>query len=361
MSKKKIFLTIVLPILFVVSISIAIFNQEMKDNFEEKIKIIFTANYWWLLVALLLTATWWIIETLIFKHNATILPNFKNYTFKEAFVVTMVGVFYMAVTPFSSGGHGFQIYYMKKQGFKTSESLLVIVMNFIMYTWAMIIVAILFFTFEGKIIKQIYPAFLISFWVGISINIIQNAVLILSTTWKKFHDLLIKIYEKILIQVKKFKTNLNVEKKINSLEEDLKRYRSANKYLAKHKAYITKQILLNVVRFFLFALVPVIISFTLNMHYSSFYDFLEKAIMLIGTSIFVLVLQTVVPTPGASGAAELFLVSMWVNIFNDTNSAPVAMLLWRIITYYIHIIVSMPITFISLFKYEKKGKNIEKN
>lgn len=355
MSKKKIFFTVIFPILLVVVLSTLIFKQQMDDNFAEKIKVIAKVNYWWLIAALFLTTTWWIIETTILKHNATIEPRWKNYSFKEAFIVTMVGVFYMTVTPFSSGGHAFQIYYLRKQGFKTAEALLVIVMNFIMYTWAMIIIAILFFMFEGRIVKSIYPQFLVLFWAGIALNIIQNLILVLATSWETFHVWLIKFYRKVLNLIKKIKKNLDVDKMINSFEDDLLRYRKANKFLGKNKMYVVKQISLNLVRFLLFAIIPIIISFALNMHYANIGDFANKSIMLIGTSIFMLVLQTVVPTPGASGAAEIFLTIMWSSIFNDNISAPIAMILWRLITYYLHIFISMPITFVYLFKYSKRG------
>lgn len=354
MTKKKIFFTVVFPILLVVVLSTLIFKQQMDDNFAQKLLVITKVNWWWLIVAIVLTTTWWIIETTILQHNATIEPKWKHYSFKDAFIVTMVGVFYMTVTPFSSGGHAFQIFYLKKQGFKTAEALLVIVMNFIMYTWAMVLIAIFFFLFEGRIVKKIYPPFLILFWAGIALNIIQNLILILATSWEKFHQQLIKFYMWILKLVKKFKKNINIEQMIVNFEEDLQRYRKANKYLLKHKVYVVKQISLNVIRFMLFAVIPIIISFALNMHYNDFGDFINKSIMLIGTSIFMLVLQTVVPTPGASGAAEIFLSVMWASIFNDTISAPIAMILWRLITYYLHIFVSMPITFVYLFKYSKR-------
>ena len=46
-----------------------------------------------------------------------------------------------------------------------------------------------------------------------------------------------------------------------------------------------------------------------------------------GTSIFMLVIQTVVPTPGAAGAAEVLFTIMWSAIFKDPISAPIAMII----------------------------------
>lgn len=326
----------------------------MSDDFSKKISVIFKVNYWWLLVGILLTSAWWIIEALIFKHNATIIPRWKNYSFKDSFVVTMVGVFYMTVTPFSSGGHLFQTYYMKKQRFKISEALLVIMMNFIMYTWAMIIVAIIFYLLLNKTVSSTYSVFNYLFWAGIILNVVQNLILILGTSWDKFHKILINGYTKLLTFIKKFIKKLSVNEKIDSFEDNLERFRNANKFLSKNRSYLVKQISLNILRFMLFALIPIVISFALSMKYYSFGDFIDKSILLIGSSVFMQVLMTVVPTPGASGAAEAFLTVMWATIFNDPISAPIAMILWRLLTYYLHIIVSMPITFIYLFKYSKE-------
>ena len=356
MSKKKLLISVVFPILLVSIISYYVFKTQMSDHFADKIKVIFKVKYWWLIFASFLTSVWWIIETFIFKHNATIIERWKNYSFKDSFVVTMVGVFYMTVTPFSSGGHIFQVYFMKKQGFKTSESLLVIMMNFIMYTWAIIIVSLGFYVVMSGVFNAHVTGFSWLFWIGIGINIIQNVLLILITSWDSFHNFSIKLYKKLLNFINKFKKKnpINIEEKIDKLEEDLERYRSANQYIRKHISYFVTQISLNILRFLAYSLIPLFIALALNMHFKDSYDFAYKTSLLMGTSIFMLIIQTVVPTPGASGAAEVMFAIMWTVIFKDKLSAPIAMILWRLLTYYLHIFVSMPYTFIYQYKYSKQ-------
>lgn len=356
MNFKKIIYSIVLPIVLVGAISFYIFKTQLDDNFTEKINVLNKVEWWWLLLGVLMTLTYYFIESLIFKHNVTILKNKPGYSLKDSFIVTMVGIFYMTVTPFSSGGHLFQVYFMQKQGFKTQESLLVLMMNFIMYTWAMILISVGFFIFMHDQISSNFGPFKYLFWSGIVLNVCQNIVLLFVTSSKLLHLWVTKFYTWILTKINKKKPEdkkIDIDDKLHKMNVMLKRYRYANNYILENKMYFIKQISLNLLRFSLYATIPIFIALSLNMDFGTGNEVVVKCLQLMGTTIFMQVLQTVVPTPGGSGAAEIMCSIMWAYIFKDPVSAPVAMIIWRLLTYYLHIVIAMPYTFYYQIKYAK--------
>ena len=64
-----------------------------------------------------------------------------------------------------------------------------------------------------------------------------------------------------------------------------------------------------------------------------------------------------VPTPGASGGIEFAFKSLFINLAGVTSSVAVSgMLLWRLLTYYILMIISLICYFLLEFFFVKRSK-----
>ena len=69
----------------------------------------------------------------------------------------------------------------------------------------------------------------------------------------------------------------------------------------------------------------------------------------------ILAFMNIIPIPGASGTAEMVFLAVFGSIFNE-NLLTSTMLVWRMFSYFIHIIVGF-IVFIFMLNYKKKRIN----
>jgi glycosyltransferase 2 family protein len=162
----------------------------------------------------------------------------RNYKFHQGLATSMVGAFYSAVTPGSSGGQVMQIYTMKKQGVETSNAASIMIMSFIVYQIALIIIGLISLFFSaGELISTIgtfnivwgnntihIPAIPLTI-AGFLLNLFVIVGLFLMSYSHKFHnfimhygiDFLAKLHilkhpeetrESLRIQVENFKIEL---------------------------------------------------------------------------------------------------------------------------------------------------------
>ena len=67
----------------------------------------------------------------------------SNYTVKKSYQLTLIGQFLNGITPFQTGGQPFQVYLLKKDGVRISDSTNAMIKDFLSYQIALIIVGIL--------------------------------------------------------------------------------------------------------------------------------------------------------------------------------------------------------------------------
>ena len=202
-------------LLLIVTILVLYFS--LKDNFNLIIKEILTMNPFWLIISLIIIFGYWFFKSIVLHQ--TVIHYKKKYTFKNAFNLSMVTQFFNAVTPFSSGGQPFQVYTLKRQGLKISEATNVIIIDFIVYQIALVLLGIIAIVsnYFGHFFHKI-PLLSRLVTLGFAINLIVIICLIAIAFWKKFDKFVINIGIKIL---SKFKIVKNKQQTIENWQNEI--------------------------------------------------------------------------------------------------------------------------------------------
>ena len=309
MKNKKINLII----LFIALLLVLYFT--LKDNFYGIIHELSNVNILVFLLAIIL-----MLISLFFKSislKVFIGEYKKNFTFKNAFSLTLIGQFLNGITPFSSGGQPFQIYLLKKDGVRVSDSTSSMLKDFIVYQIALIIVGIFAFIYNAisnSFTNNLYLNSLI--FLGFLINIIVLIVLLLISSARKTFGF------KILNRFK-----AKEEEAIKSIE----RFYKTGTELNKNKKKIVIGVIYNIIYLLIMHTIPFVIFYSLGIKTN-----LSTTICL---STFVMLIGNFIPIPGATGGLEYGFMQFFGIIIKDVSILSGAMLLWRFITYFFGMII----------------------
>ena len=330
-----------LLILFVAMILVLYFT--LKDDFHGIMEELGKVNVILLMLAFLL-----LLLSLAFKAASLktfVKKHIKNYSFKNSYIITLIGQFINGITPFQSGGQPFQIYLLKKQGVRISDSTNLMLRDFIAYQIALILVGIISILINTNInitSGNVYLNWLILF--GFLINLLVLMVLLTicfaKTTGTKMANKIIHFLFKFRITKKFGTTEHNVKKSVENF------YKIGSEIKQDKKSMI-KAIFYNLVHLILLYLIPFVI-------FKSFYVHSVSVLKSMVAISFVMLIGNFIPIPGATGGIEYGFLEFFKS-FAKTSTLKGVMLLWRFVTYFLAMLIGF-IT-LTLIKEVKKDEN----
>lgn len=321
-AKKKFYIALI------ILVTIGVLYFSLKDNFNEIIGQIIKADIKWLLVGILLVFGYWFLKSnVLYETTKKMKPEF---TFKEAFKMTLVTQLVNALTPFSSGGQPYQVFALKKAGVKIAAGTNIIIQNFIVYQIALVtlgLVAVLsnhcFHIFkEVGLLKHLVT-------IGFICNTFVIVVLFIVAFAKKIDNFVI---QKGITLLSKLHLVKDAKKQKENWKEYIKNFHQGAKQLMEDKWHFFRQIFYNLLALSCLYLVPLVVLYSMH-DYTSI-----NAPLTIITSAYVMLIGSFVPIPGGTGGLEYGFVAFFSNFIKGSLVTSV-MLLWRFITYYFGIIV----------------------
>lgn len=317
-----------LNIIILILATVLVLYISLKDNFHEVVEGFKKLNPFWIIIALIFMFGYYFLRALSL-HSFT--SKFKKeITFKEILKTVYITQFFDGITPSSTGGQPYQLYYFNKRGIKISEGTTIVIQNFIVYQISLIILGLIavisnkylnLFETVGPIKKLIL--------LGFIINVIVMLGLFSLAFLKKLNHFILTLGIKLLSKIKIIK---NKEEKIEKAEEYIEQFHDGTKELLKDKMTFLKTIFFNFTALLLFYTIPAILVFGLGDYKSIniYYAIIASAyVMLIGSFV---------PIPGATGGLE-YAFTQFFGVFIIDPTLTLIMLLWRTTTYYLGVIV----------------------
>lgn len=309
-------------------VTIIVLYFSLKDNFKEIIDTLLKMDIKWLIVGFLCIIIYWFLKTLPLYYFTK--SHKKNFTYKSAVILLLRTQFVNAITPFATGGQPYQVYYLNKEGIRSSTSTSIILENFIVYQIALVFLGII--AMLCNFFFHIFPhndilTHLIT--LGFVINTLVIIVSFLVAFGKKINKKLVNIAITILTKLKIVK---NKEEKLAKWNESITNFHNSAKVLMNDKKLFFSMILVNLVALSVLYMIPVFVLYAAG-------NFSSVSVMLaVITSAYVMLIGSFVPIPGGTGGLEYGFVKFY-GFFIKGSLLSATMLIWRFITYYFGLIV----------------------
>ncbi len=321
------------------TIGLIIYFIFSEDGFIDLLNSGLKINVFWIIMALAMHfLNLGIDTTIIYLFVRETTP---GMTFRKALVASMVGQFYCAITPSSTGGQPMQILYMSRMGIKGANATSVLIQKFLVWQFTLTVCSVISMVLRFPLFAEKLD---FTMWMltvlGFSAQVFMICALLLASFSKKSTTSLLTGLFRLLAKLHILK---NVDEKIKKLDAQLTTFHESNKELTKNKGLVIEAYVLTFIQMMAFFLVPYCISMSFGGDFNVF-D------MLCAQS-YVTMVSSLVPIPGASGAAE-YCFSTFFSGFFDPQTMKSAILLWRTITYYGTIVIALP------FAGVKKNKTV---
>ncbi len=300
----------------------------LKGDLNSVLHVLSDVNIYWVMVALIFVIIYQVLEGLILRMFGRLYN--RNYTLKQACVNSFSAAFFNGITPFQSGGQFAQVYIFSKQGVLASHSVSILLMNFIVYQSTVVLYTLVILLLRYHYYKQIFSHFFMLALIGFLINFIVICSLFLGAKSKRLQDFFVNVVLKIGA---KFRLIKDYDVTSEKCRKQLQDFRRELGNLSQNKSVIFFGGIGNIIKLTILYSVPFFCAKALHIDMTGM-QFLES----IGISAFIYMITSFVPIPGASGGSEGTFVIMFSVLLGQIN-AKSTMLVWRLVTYYLMILI----------------------
>ena len=320
---KKVFNYILLLLVTIIVLFLC-----LKDNYDAIINTLISMDIKWLIVGFICILMYWFLKTLPLYYFTK--SHKKDFTYKSAVILLLRTQFVNAITPFATGGQPYQVYYLNKEGIRSSTSTSIILENFIVYQIALVFLGIVALT--CNFFMNIFPhndllTHLIT--LGFIINTLVIIVSFIVAFGKKISKKILHIGISILSKLKLVKDK---EAKLAKWNESITNFHKSAKVLMEDKKLFFSMIIVNLVALSILYMIPVFVLYAAG-------NFISVNVGLaIITSAYVMLIGSFVPIPGGTGGLEYGFMKFY-GFFIHGSLLSATMLIWRFITYYFGLIV----------------------
>ncbi len=301
----------------------------LADGPEKIARSLADAHKGWLLAGAGCMLLYWALESLCLHLAAK--KAWDRQRFGTSVVTSMIGQLFNCITPFASGGQPIQAYYMVRRGMPVGLASSVLLAKFIVYQTVLALYSAAVLALEYRRFQQNIAGFAGLALVGFAVNAAVVAVLFCVGFFPKitggfFHSCT-AILGRLRLMKDPERANASIDREIASFHEGFTQLR-------REAGLMLGLTLLTVVQLTAFFLVPYCVLMALGVGGLSVAD-------VVASAAFILMISSFVPLPGASGGAEGSFYVFFQMFFKSSGSVSVAILLWRMFTFYLPIVVGV--------------------
>ena len=262
----------------------------------------------------------------------------------SSMVYSSADIYYSAITPSASGGQPASAYYMVKDGMDAGATTFTLVFNLIAYTAAILVIGVLAFIFRPRMFPHF--EFFVKFLIIAGI-VLQTLLLGFFIACMWCHKAVLKVGNGLISLLARMKIVKNTEKWRGKLTDEVEKYRLSFIEIRKHRALFFQALLLNVAQRVSQVLITCFVCTAADPD-ASFVD-------LFAMQAFVLLGYNSIPLPGGVGAFEYLYLNIYTLRFDNTFIV-VAMMVTRVISYYLCMALSGVVTLVYHIRLMKRKR-----
>ncbi|MTV81998.1 lysylphosphatidylglycerol synthase transmembrane domain-containing protein [Secundilactobacillus folii] len=312
-----------IALFLILLLGVSIFGYSLRDiKLNILIRDFTTIHLGWLLVAILCMLLYFGLEGMVVK--VFVDERIGQYSFKSALRIPLIEQLFNGITPFSSGGQPAQLIAMLQSGIDGGRASSILLMKFIVYQ-AMIVINFLIallIGFNYMVSKMSYLSLFVVFGFVVHFGVIVGLFLVMF--WPQFTKKLMRL---VMIPVRWFTKKERVDEWVTKLDTKIDLFYAESVQLIGQWKLLLKVILVTFVQLMSYYLVPYFIMLSLG--YTQ-----ANVVMITCLHVLIVMVISIFPIPGGSGGAEYAFTVLFSSYITNSSKLVLAMLLWRILTYY---------------------------
>ena len=325
-------------IIFILLIVLTFYIILKDQDITEIAKVLQSVRLEYVLIAIIAMLIYFFLETVNMGRTLKTLE--EKSSFMQNFKYVLIGFFFSSITPAASGGQPMQIYYMHKNGISVANSTLSLLINLCSFQIITISFAMISLFFNHKYLTT---GLVWLFIIGVTLNSIALALLLIGIFSKRLSAWLVKIAVKIL----SFFKIRNIEDKQEKLEKELFKYQGSAAYIKQNKMVMLKTILTTFIQILFYYSIPFWV-------YCAFGFGEYNIIQIISLQAILYATVSGIPLPGAVGVSEGGFLGIFKNVFT-TSTLNSAMILNRGISFYLFVLISAILVISQTFAINKES------
>lgn len=320
-------------------VSIAFSNSELKDAWG----VLFTLSPLWLVACLL----GWFVYLLLDAASMYVFFTRQNYRLRFLSVLHMstLGFYYSSITPGASGGQPMQVYYANKKGIPIGVSTSAVAVKFFCTQFAMVFVSALFWIFQRDFVNAQLSGVKFLVVLGMCINGIAIPGIILVGYCRRLVQVCAAFFVRLGARMHIIK---DPPAAWTSTMRTINNFHSCMTFVRKDPKTIFIQMGAACAQLLSFMSITYFVYRAFG-----FTDMAWDKITAIALLLFISSSYT--PLPGASGMSEGGFLLYFKGIFTE-GTVSLALLVWRLFTYYIFILIGAAMTLVNSARGSKDPK-----
>lgn len=303
-------------------------------NLHLLVRDFFTLNWGWMLVALICICLYLGLEGVVVK----IFMNNRHpdFTWKDALRLPPIEQLFNGITPFSTGGQPAQLIAMLQCGVDGGLASSVLLMKFVVFQ-AMIVINFLIslligFHFIAEKLHALSLLVLLGFMIHLGVILGLLLVMYWYNFTKRAMNILIRPCGWFMKTERYERMRVTLNEKVDSFYQESLRIKQEYRKMAKVCVVTLFQL------FFYYA-IPYFIMLALGVHGMNF-------IMVLSLHVLIFMIISLFPIPGGAGGAEYSFSVLFASFIGSGSKLVLAMILWRLLTYYFGMIAGMVALFV---------------
>lgn len=296
--------------------------SQMQDP-EQVLNTLRAADVRYMLAAVGCMVVFWWLESVLLRQISHSFG--QRLTRAASFRVSMIGQLFNNITPFASGGQPVQAYELARYGVGYGESSCILLVKFVIYQLAMTLYALVVTFIEYRFFSSRIPGFGLIIAVGFLTNIVAlsmiTAVGFFPTATRRGLSALVKLAARLHLARHPEELQRRVTAELDMFYVNFQHMRS-------RPQIIITPLLVTLAQMTVYFTIPFLIFRSLGI------DNVEYA-QVFSATLFVFMVTSFIPAPGASGGAEGSFYWFLSIFIGNADLLLMTTVLWRVITFYL--------------------------
>ena len=335
----------IINFLFIFAVFVGLIIYMINEDGIENIKTVLkNANYGWIIAGLACLVVEWLSESLIM--HIPLKKMYPKHKYKLSLQTNIIGRLFNNITPFSSGGQPFIAYILKRHGLRASDTLSVLMMKFVVYQIGLFAWVLILLLTNLEFFNQTFGNYIWLVVLGFVMNLIATVFILTAGINKniilKIAKPFIKLGSKIKIGKKRLVKDLDAT--LIKIDGSISNYSEQFNKMKGQRKTLLKMFAIQMIQLLAYFSIPFMI-------YQAFGNAGTSYIQVLLVQAILLLVMSFIPTPGSGLGAEGGFALFYRTIF--ATGLNLAILFWRIYTFYLPIIVGV-LVFVAMNRKEVK-------